>query len=163
MEQSNNNPKSFVERVQEIDRTLTELKDFKGKAEVALQDLMSMLTQLVLQMRFMGEQLQAIYDLGENGKTITRANVIEAANERRVKAIRDMIDRDLKNGLIKPVESVMDANTLVVYKSENVMLAFKSADGFKEEGLELSDLLGKKVGDEIKGVKIVELYSVAEQ
>lgn len=152
--------KTFTERFLEMEKRLIELENVVQGFEQNLNSLMPILSHITMTNRLLNEQLQAMYDLAELKKPLTRSEVIKMANQKRVDQVRSMIDTDLREGLIKPIETVGKADDIIVYKAKDVLLAFQTAQAFESQGISLSNLIGKKAGDFINDIEIVEIYEV---
>lgn len=155
--------KTFTERFMEVEdltkKLSTELESINNKVE----SIMSAVGQLAFQVRLINEQIQAMYDLFDLGKPITRSSVIEKANERRVAMVREMIDSDVKNGLIKPIDTIKTPENLVTYRNEDVLLAIQTANAFVKGDITIDSILNKKVGDKIGDSEILEIYEAVPQ
>lgn len=153
-------PTTFTERFLDLERRLGNAEKAVSSLEQNLNSLMPILSHLTLNTRLINEQLQAIYDLSDLGQPLTRSSVIKMANQKRVEQVRALIDADLAAGLIKAIDEVKTADDIIVYNSEDVLLAFQTAQAFEQQSIKIEDILGKKVGDTIGKYTIVEIYEV---
>lgn len=153
--------KSYTERFNEMELQIDILNRQYFEASQAFEITAGIVRDLAAQIRMLNDQLQALYDVGTDGKAITRQNVTDKINSRREAAVRRLLEQDEKNGLIKKVEKTSDENHIVVYSDAETVLAFKAV-GALQEGLPES-LMGKGAGDTIGDMKIDSVYEIVPQ
>ena len=153
--------KTYTERFQEMEMQLGILIQQYTEANQAFSTTASIVQDLATQLRMMNDQLQAVYDLAEDGKAISRTAVTEKVNERRVKKVQDLLDRDEKAGVLKKVDSAQNDDHIVVYNSSEISLAFKAVAAFEADGLK-QELIGKKAGDTVGKITIKEIYEIVD-
>lgn len=151
--------KTYTERFSEVERQVEAMVGLYNEANQAFGVTASIVRDLSTQLRMINDQLQALYDLAESGSVPTRTNVVDRVNFRRVDRIQKLLDADEKAGLIKKVDSVQDENSIVLYTTPDVSLAFKAAGSFNEDNLPES-LIGKKPGDQVGNVTISQVYEI---
>jgi len=152
-----NRVKTYTERFQEMEAQLGSLLQEYVEANQAFSATASIVKDLSAQIRMMNDQLQAVYDLGGEGKAINRTSVTDKVNERRVKNITNRLDEDEKAGILKKIDTVQNDDSLIVYVSDEISLAFKVLAAFEADGIK-NDLLGKKVGDTVGKITIKQVY-----
>lgn len=156
-----NRVKSYTERFQEMEIQLVQLTELYSEANQAFGVTASIVKDLATQNRMLNDQLQAVYDLAEEGKAISRDAVTQKVNDRRVKKVQDMLDRDEKAGVLKKIDSITKDDDIIVYESEEISLAFKALAAFEQDGIK-NELTGKKVGDTVGKITIKGLYEIVE-
>lgn len=153
--------KSYTERFQEMEIQMGLLLQQYSEANEAFGTTASIVKDMASQLRMFNDQLQAVYDLAEEGKAISRAAVTDKVNERRVQKVQDMLDRDEKAGVLKKIESAQVDDHIIVYTSEEVSLAFKALAAFEADGIK-TELIGKKAGDVVGKITIKEIYEIVD-
>jgi len=143
--------KSYTERFKEMEDQVVTLTGLYLDASQAFEATANIVKEMSTQIRMLNDQIQSFYDL----KLVTREKVTEVINNKRVDRIRNLLDNDTKTGVIKKIDTVSTDQDIVVYTSEDISLAFKAVNAFKEEGL-TEKLLGKKAGDTLE-------YKVGDQ
>lgn len=160
-------PKTYTERFKEMEDQIMILTRQYFEASQAFEVSARIIQDLSIQIRMLNDQLQAMYDVG----VVSRDLVATKINERRALKVREIIESDEKSGLISKVNVAQSENDIVVYSSEESILAFKSVGNFQEEGLD-KELTGKKVGDTLKykntegieqTLKIEGIYTINQQ
>lgn len=153
--------KSYTERFAEMETQMGILIQQYTEANEAFGVTASIVQDLATQVRMLNDQLQAVYDLAEEGKAISRASVTDKVNDRRVKKVQDMLDRDEKAGVLKKIEVADRDDHIVVYTSDEVSLAFKALAAFEADGLK-TELIGKKAGDVVGKITVKQVYEIVD-
>lgn len=163
VQQQVNKVKSYTERFREMEEQLESLTILWADANQAFSTAASMIKDISSQVRLCADQLSAIYSLSERGDKLTRENVQREINESRSTQVRLILDNDEKAGLIKKIDSVINGDSIVVYNSKDVNIAFKAAAAFEGDGVKLGDLLGKKSGDTVSDMTIESVYEIVQR
>lgn len=162
MENGDKKAKSYTERLFDLEKRTEDLMQMYEKMHQAVNGLIMTVDNLVNQLRLLNDQMQSVYDLSELKIPLTRDNVANQVNKRRVERIQEILNKDEAAGIIQKKELVDNENDIIVYESDEVSLAFQAVFTFAPQGIKLNDLLGKKAGDVVQGIKIKQIYRIVE-
>lgn len=147
--------KSITEQFNEMKTAIKTLLEFSKEVSSILPSLYHSANMVPI----LNEQLQAIYEMSEAGISITKQNVIDHCNKKRVAQIEASIENDVKNGLLKQIEEVKSENDFLVYKTSELLMAFTTVDKLEDP----AQFLGKQSGDTVGDITILKVYEVVKK
>lgn len=155
-------PKSYTERFIDMESAIGRMAyviNFHAKTiEGLLQQLNEIGTELE-RMNMVRKSVNAIMKLSEEGKAVFSLEAVaEMVEKLENKAAKDQLAQDLKDGVVSPADTI--ENDLSVFEFEAIP---EGTYGIASVGV-LSpevrkELIGKKVGETVKNLKITSIFN----
>lgn len=154
--------KTFTERFQEVEKAVFQMQyvlQFHGQV---VQSIMQEIQGVKENIKALKEVTAANMKLAEEGKTGTQKNLAEKITQMNADAYKQLIEKDLAEGRIRPVDTVSNDKNLVVFSDPDVMYGFQLLETFKDEEVK-KGLLGKKVSEKVGELTILGIYEEVTQ
>lgn len=155
-------PKSYTERFVDMENAIQRMAyviNFHAKTiEGLLQQINEMGEELERQ-NMVRKSVNAIMKLSEEGQTVfSLEKVAEKVGELENKAAKDQLAQDLKDGVVKPADTI--ENDLTVFEFESLPEGNYGLASVGMLNAEVrKELFGKKAGDTVKNLKITAIYA----
>ena len=155
--------RSYVERFGDIEKSVAQHQQGLQQTEIAINFHSRVIQELMNEIRQLNQTLAGIMKTAENKSLFTLDEVVSTIAETNAQRLKDKVAQDEKDGKIIPVDSVEDANTLVVFSAlPDFLYGYSMVDSFNDK--EVSEqIIGKKVGDKVKDVEILALYRLKQE
>ena len=166
MNDSNQQPKqetkTFLQQFQETLATVNRHSELLGQTEQAFTLTGATLKQLLEDSMMVQDQLQALYLLSEQGVAISRKSVADKVQELRITGAKNRLEKEEKAGIIKKLDTITNDLSIIVYSDSSQGLVY-AYNPVRALGKEIADqLIGKKVGDTVGTVTVIEIYELVE-
>jgi hypothetical protein len=155
-------PKTFMQRFLEIEQIVVSHDERLADANNAFTLAAKLLESTLTHVKELSDQLHAVYILSEEGAKISRTAVVDKMRDLEVAKMKSLIEKDVKDGILKPIESITSPDDIVVFSSNELAYGHYAVSQFKSEELK-QELMGKKVGDQTKDITIEGIYTIAQQ
>lgn len=153
--------KSYTERFIDMENTIIKMAyaiNFQAKTIEELMKQADAMNQELDRLTMVRKSVNAMMKLSEEGKTnLSLDNVAAKVEELELQAAKDQLAQDLKDGVVKVVESI--ENDLNVFEFKSVPEGSYGIASLATINPELKkELVGKKVGDMVKNLEITGIY-----
>lgn len=161
-------PKTFLERFNDIEQATVEVVKLSMDLAQRTHQTSSVLNEVMQSQRLLAEGLNTLMDMMNEQKTLKTANDAELKTEienritqKRLNDRKAEIAALKEKGILVDAESIQDLSSdmVVCYSMEpEIVYGYEKLSSFNEDIK--PQLVGKKVGDSVESLKILELYSV---
>ena len=150
-------PKTYTERFTEMEDVVGRLiyvSNFHTKTLAEMVQRMDAVSQTLENIR---NTVNAMIHLSEAKQPITFDGIVSKILQLQTEASKKSLQEDLAKGLIVATDVVKDDNTIVAFSSSpDIEYGLSAIASFPEEIRK--QLVGKKVGDLVNNVTILEIY-----
>lgn len=155
-------PKSYTERFIDMENTIQRMAyviNFHAKTIEGLLTQINEMGEELERQNMVRKSVNAIMKLSEEGQTVfSLEKVAEKVGELENKAAKDQLAQDLKDGVVKPADTI--ENDLTVFEFESLPEGNYGLASVGMLNAEVrKELLGKKAGDTVKNLKITAIYA----
>lgn len=150
--------KTYMERLLEMEMALKQHVVQITKSNGLITYLSNLSAQLVEEITNLNDQLNALYDLHESKQEITRVGINANLTKKIEDQMRKIITDRIANGALTQIDAVASLEDLFTYSSPEVPYAFRLIRVLEAD--QQADVIGKKAGDSIGNMKILEVFKL---
>lgn len=159
-------PKSFTERFLEMEATLEKIAfilQFQSQAIRGLVEDNHATREDLDGLQAMRETIAATLSLlKKSSVNIGIHEVISEIKTLRTEATKTAVAKELADGLIQETEAIENEVNLVTFSTETVEYGYAVVGSLLNDELKTQDLIGKKQGETVGGVKILNVYKTTQ-
>ena len=155
-------PKTFVERFQEIEDMVNQLKQVFEFHNQILQTFVKEIAALREGTVSIREVVNAMLKLADEDKVLNTLNTATKITETKAEAFKKHLEDSVKNGTMKVVDEVSKLDHIVSFSTEDILFGFSKILEFTDEKIKES-LMKAKAGDVVEGLKILNVYEEVTQ
>jgi hypothetical protein len=148
--------KTYMERLLEMEMALKQHVVQITQQNGLIKYLSNLSAQLVEEITNLNDQLNALYDLHEAKQEISRTAINANLTKKIEDSMRKIISDRVANGALTKIDAVASLEDLFTYSSPEVPYAFRLVRVLEAD--QQKDVVGKKEGDLIGNMKILEVY-----
>lgn len=151
--------KTYLERFQELESSVSKLGFVSNFQVNALQEILQQINQMADNFSMVRDTVNSMIKLMETDQKVTMENIATKMVELQNESQKKRIKADLDNGNLLVMESVKDDSSILEFSVDpDIAYGVSPVSAMPEEAKK--ELLGKKVGDTVAGVKVLGIYEI---
>jgi len=152
-------PKSYLEQFSDLQKNMESVFQILLRQQQMIQTLEQQLANVDRFAAATGDMSEAIVNLLENKKEVTKNAVIETVSRLEIERLKLQVQRQVEENKIVVADSVESGESMLSIESDTEFgYIFNTAQRLQEALGE--SLIGKKAGDSVKNFKITAVYKV---
>lgn len=163
MEAKTQQPLSMIQRFENLERAALEHDQAIGALASTVLNYHNKIKTLESIITNLEEVIDSMKTVLETKNVITTTDLSETIVKNRTDALKSGVNEQISKGNIEAVTEILSEDYIVGFKVENkVEYGVASVKEFKDESVR-NQLIGKKTGDKINDLEVLEVYKVVEK